>query len=226
MKPIIILLTVFLTLPIMSQEKIQPVISVTGEGIVKIVPDQVIINLTIENTGDDLIKVKAENDKSVDAVIKQLKQSGIADKDIQTKRVDMGKNYDYNTKQYQFRATQSITVLLRNLDKYESLVSNLLTHGLNRIDGIQFGSSKMDELMSEARVKAVQNAKKKAEEYAGALAQKVGKAVQIQEPGQGYNPPILRMAKMETAYDGGGQQTLAPGEMEVSVQVIVVFELL
>lgn len=137
----------------------------------------------------------------------------------------MGKSYDYNTKQYQYRATQSITVLLRQLDKYESLVSSLLTHGLNRIDGIRFGSSKMETLVEEARVKAVANAKLKAEQYAGALGQKIGKAIQIQEPGQHFNPPVLRMAKMEAAYDSGGQETLAAGEMEVSTSVIVIFEL-
>jgi|SRR5690554_5543276 uncharacterized protein YggE len=225
MKQLILLFTL-ITLPSMAQEKLHSVVSVSGEGIVKVIPDQVTLNLTIENTGENLLQVKSINDSSVDAVIKQLKNSGIAEKDIQTRRVDMGKSYDYNTKQYQYRATQSITVLLRQLDKYESLVSSLLTHGLNRIDGIQFGSSKMESLLEEARVKAMANAKLKAEQYAGALGQKIGKAIQIQEPGQHVNPPVLRMAKMEmAAYDSGGQETLAAGEMEISTSVIVIFEL-
>lgn len=220
-----LVLTVLLTLPMMSQEKIQPLVNVTGEGIVKIVPDQVTINLTVENSGKELIPVKNENDTAVDAILKQLKQMGIQEKDIQTQRVNLNKNYDYNTKEYQFRASQSITVLLRDLSKYDALITDLLTKGLNRIDGITFGSSKMDDLLRQARVKAIENAKEKATEYAGALNQKIGKAIQIQEPGQNYNPiPVYRAAKMES-FDAGGNQTLAVGELEITTSVIVAFEL-
>ena len=220
-----IVLAVLLTFPMMSQEKIQPLVNVTGEGIVKIVPDQVTINLTVENTGKELIPVKNENDTAVDAVLKQLKQMGIQEKDIQTQRVNLNKNYDYNTKEYQFRASQSITVLLRDLNKYDALITELLTKGLNRIDGINFGSSKMDDLLRQARVKAIHNAKEKATEYAGALNQKIGKAIQIQEPGQNYNPvPVYRVAKMES-FDASGNQTLAVGELEITTSVIVAFEL-
>ncbi len=229
MKKLIMVLLVLTSLQMMAQEKIQPLVTVMGEGTVKVVPDEVTIQVSVETQGKKALEVKTENDRSVDAVIQFLKRSGIDNKDVQTQQVRLNKNYDYNTKTYSYNATQSITILLKDIKIYDKTIAGLMDSGINRIDGINFGSSKMDALKSEARQNAIRDAKMKATEYSAVLNQTVGKAVQITELGQTPPMPIQRYKMMEMAQsDGnlGSGETLAVGEMTIKAQINVSFELL
>jgi len=227
MKKIIIVLLVLTNLQMMAQEKMQPLVTVMGEGTVKVVPDEVTIHVSVETQGKKALDVKTENDRSVDAVVQFLKKSGIDSKDVQTQQVRLNKNYDYNTKTYSYNATQSITILLKNIASYDKIIAGLMDSGINRIDGINFGSSKMEALKSEARQNAIRDAKMKATEYSGVLNQTIGKAVQITELGQTPPMPLQRYKVMSMAEgDLGGGETLAVGEMTIKAQINVSFELL
>ncbi len=226
-KSFIAVLLILATTQISAQEKLQPLVNVQGEGIVKVVPDQVSIRMSVESEGDDAQQVKRSNDKTVDGVLKYLKDQDLDAKDVQTQYVNLSKNYDYNTKTYSYKATQTITVLVRDLKKYDVLVTGLLNQGINRIDGISFGAKNMEALKSQARIKAVENARQKAEEYAGVLNQKIGKAIQINEISQGQIPePMYRGAFMQMEADQSSGETLALGEMAVKAQINVSFELM
>lgn len=225
MKKLITVLLLLIGTQMMPQEKLQSILNVTGEGIVKVVPDQVTIRMSVENRGDDPIALKTLNDKAVDGVLQHIKNSGVEAKDVQTQYVTLNKRYDYNTKTYSFQASQTITVLLKDLKKYDVLISGLMQREINRIDWIYFGSSKSDELQSQARKKAISNAKMKAEEYAIVLNQKIGKAIQINEQGSNTPPmPMYRTEAMMMSSYGGGE-TLAVGEMEITAKIQVIFEL-
>lgn len=210
----------------MSQNTITPLVEVSGEGIVNVVPDEVTIRLRVENTGNDARELKRENDKIVSDVLSFLKKQKIDDKYVRTEYIQLSKNYDYNTKSYHFAANQSISVKLTDLDKYETVMDGLLTSGINRIDGIMFSSSRSAELQSEARKKAVAHAKQKAVEYAGVLDQKIGKAISIRETAQSIPQPKMLRTTMAMEASSGGEQTMAPGEMEIRVVVYINFELL
>lgn len=207
-----------------AQNNLQSIVSVTGEGTVKIIPDQVAIRMSVENSGDDPVALKTMNDRAVNDVLNFIRQNGVDAKDVQTQHVNLNKRYDYNTKTYSYHANQTITVLLKDLKKYDGLISGLMTRGINRIDGISFGTSKLEELKADARKLAVSNAKAKAVEYAGVLNQTVGKAIQISE--QNYSPPVpfYRTEALAMSADSGGE-TLAVGEMEVKAMINIVFEL-
>ncbi len=92
-------------------------VNVTGEGIVKVVPDEVTVSVRVENTGENTKVLKEQNDVAINEVLKFLKKMGIADKDIMTEYINVNKNYDYNTKTYSFSANQSLSVKLRDLEK-------------------------------------------------------------------------------------------------------------
>lgn len=222
MKNIAIILMIALTSTMTAQTPPQPSVEVTGEGIVNVVPDQVTVNVRVENTGTNSRELKQRNDAIVSEVLQFLKQQGIADKYVKSDYVRLSKNYEYNTKTYNYVANQSLKIKLVDLKKYEVVMNGLLETGINRIDGISFSSSEIESLQSRARKNAVENAKMKAEEYASVLGQSIGKATQISEFQQINVPgPMLRNAM---AMDSeGAKQTLAPGEMEVSVRVNVRF---
>ena len=225
MKKLLLLFAFFTTFASFAQTVQQPMVQVVGEGTVTVVPDKVLIKARVEHTGKSATEVKKKNDSVVNQVIKYLKSEGIPAKNIQTDYIRLNKEYDYNAKEYFFSANQAISIHLDDLKKYETIMNGLLNSGLNRIDGIEFKTSKEDALNSEARKKAVLNAKMKAEEYAAALGQKIGPAFMINEvEGQHYQP-VYRVMKMESA-DSAQGETIAPGEMEVTVKVNVGFILI
>jgi uncharacterized protein YggE len=225
MKSISITIILLLTTVLMAQENFKPSVEVSGEGIVTVVPDEVSVSVRVENNGKNAKTLKQENDRIVNNVLVFIKSMGIADKYVKTEYVRLNKNYDYNTKSYSYVANQSISVKLTDLKKYEELMNGLMESGINRIDGINFSSSKMSELESEARKKAVAHAKLKAVEYAKVLDQGIGKAMSIRENIVSNNPTPMYKSVMMMDSEGGAQQTMAPGEMEIRVIVYIAFEL-
>ena len=103
-------------------------------------------------------------------------------------------------------------------------MNGLLDTGINRIQGIVFDASNRKELEKQARVKAIQNAKEKAQLYATTLGQQIGKAVHISEfqPHSGPAPMLRSYAMDEVVSDN----TVAPGQMDISIRLNLSFELL
>lgn len=224
-KTALILFTMLSVLTQAQEIKPIPTVNVAGEGKIKIVPDQVSITVGVESKGTNSAEVKKENDTKIDAVLKSIKKFGIAKEDYQTTRVALYPNYDYEKKKQTYSATQTVEVLLRDLSKYDALMSELTTTGVNRIDNVMFKSSQIKQLQSDARKLAVKDAKAKAEDFAAGLGQKIGKAVTVSDNSQGYEPPRPVMYKAMAMADGNAaeRETLAPGELEVIVNVTLSF---
>lgn len=227
MRSILILSILLSGLSLKAQHNpvIPPTVLVTGEGIVKVVPDQVLINSRIEHEGSNAQEIKKQNDAVVDRVIKYLRAQGIPEKNIKTDYINLIKNYDYNTKKYTYAANQSISIKLDDLKNYEKIMSGLLEQGLNRIDGIQFISSEIEKHTAEARRLAVLNARSKATEYVTPLDQSIGKAISISEVETNQFVPVYRQEMMKMSDASASQETIAPGEMEVKARVTIGFQL-
>ena len=107
-------------------------------------------------------------------------------------------------------------------------MEGLVNEGINRIDNVEFKSSKLLQLQSDARKLAIKDAKAKAEDFVSVLGQKVGKAIVISDNSQTYNPQprmyamkSMSMDKLESA----PRETLAIGEIEIIANVSVSFVL-
>ena len=163
----------------------------------------------------------------MDAILKFIKKAALAKEDFQTQRVSLQPNYDYEKKKHNYVATQSLQILLKDLSKYDELMEGLVNEGINRIDNVEFKSSKMKQLQSDARKLAVKDAKAKAEDFVSVLGQKVGKAILISDNSQSYTPQPRMYAMKTMAMDGveAPRETLAVGEIEITTNVSVSFML-
>lgn len=212
-----------------AQEKTPvPSVSVSGEGIVKVAPDRVLISVRVESQGKSAEEVKNQNDAVIDAVLKFCKKMNVDKKDVKTAYINLNKNYDYQTKKYSYIANQSLSILVTNMSNYSALMEGLMNVGINRIDGVDFQCSTMEMQQAEARKRAVKNAQQKAQEYAGALNQTIGKAIYISEDSVGRPMPNMLMKSMTADSEmagGGSLETIAPGEIEIRTTVQVAFEL-
>jgi uncharacterized protein len=228
MKKILLLSAALVSMAATSQIQVvdqKPQISVNGEGKVKAVPDQAHISIAIENKGSNATEIKKLNDQTTEKVVQFLKKFNLPKGDVQTQQVSLSPQYDYDRKKYTYIANQTIIVFLRDLGKYNDLMSGLVDTGINRINYITFETSKEEQFKSEARKLAMQDAKKKAEDYVSVLNQKVGKALTINDNTQVIFPRAEKfMVSMAAdAVGNGAPETLAIGEIEVTANVSASF---
>lgn len=229
MKNLVVTLLMLVSVMTYSQDQKQqvPQINVSGEGKIKVTPDQGIISLGVENTGKDAAEVKKANDIIIEKILKFIKQNNIPQSDFQTTNVSLYKNYDYEKKKYNYVANQTVSVTLKDLKKYDSFMMGITDTGVTNINGVEFKSSKMEVYEAEARKKAMLNAKQKALDYVSVLNQKVGKAILITDNSQAYYPqPMFKGAMRAEAMDAAApRETLAIGEIEIISNVQVAFVL-
>lgn len=223
----LVVLTLFVTMSHAQEQKQIPQVSVSGEGKIKVKPDQVVINFGVENVGKDAQEVKKLNDENVDKVVKFIKKFGIPSSDFQTTNVSLNRNYDYDKKKYNFQASQSITIILKDVTKYDALMMGLVDNGINNISNVEFKSTEIEKHKSDARKLAIKDAKKKAEDFVSVLGQKIGKALLITDNSANYYPPqpmykAMAMAAVADA-ESSSYETLAVGEIEVITNVSVSF---
>lgn len=226
-KAFLILFTLALTTAHAQYVKPDPQISVSGEGKVKVTPDQAFISISVETKGNNATDVKKQNDATVEKVVQYLKRSKLQQADIQTKRVSLQPQYDYDKKKYNYNATQTIDIMLRDLSYYDTLMEGLVDSGINRINTVEFKSSRLEQHESEARKLAMQNARQKAQDYVSVLGQKAGKAILISDNTQVYHPqPVMyEMAMDKSAGNAAPRETVAIGEINITANVSVSFML-
>lgn len=224
-KAIIILMMLLVSVSQAQDLKQIPMINVSGEGKIKVEPDQVLISISVETKGVNGTDVKKENDAKMDAVLKTIKKANILKEDFQTQRVSLNPNYDYEKKKNYYLATQTVQILLKDLSKYDTLMEGIVEAGINRINNVEFKTSKLTQLQSDARKLAVKDAKAKAEDFVSVLGQKVGKAITISDNSSSYNPPPIMYGRMKetSTSDSSPRETLAVGEIEIIVNVSVSF---
>jgi len=201
-----------------------PTVEVIGEGIVYATPDMVNISISIEKEGLDLKNLRQKNGEAVAQVL-QLLSKELPMENFQTSYVSLYKD-DYN-KLNKYRVVQNINIKLEDISKYDNLMNAIFDTGVNRIDGISFGVKNKEKLLQEARIAAIDDARKKALLYAVSLDQNIGKAIQIKEVNSHFNDiqPVERMSKMSLG-STGSDNTLAVGKIAIEAQVNVAFELL
>ena len=229
MKKLALILTFMFAAMTQAQEiKHIPMVNVQGEGKIKVTPDQACVTISQETKGLTAIEVKKENDSKIDAILKFIKKMNIPQTDYLTQRVNLNPNYDYEKKQQEYIASQTVSILLKDLSKYDILMDGLIKAGVNKIDNVDFKTSKLVQLQSDARKLAIKDAKLKAEDFVSVLGQKIGRAYTISDNSQNFNPqPVMYASIKSTMNDASGApiQTLAAGEIEVLVNVSVSFVL-
>jgi len=87
-KLLAIIFVVFITWSILAQQSQmfdnRPTISVNGEAVVKVQPDEISITFGIETWDKNVMVAKQENNEIMKRAVTAIKEAGIEDNDIQT----------------------------------------------------------------------------------------------------------------------------------------------
>jgi uncharacterized protein YggE len=120
-----------------------------------------------------------------------------------------------------YTATNSVEVTIRALDAAGKVVSAATGAGANQLYGLRFELEDPAGLQTEARKKAVEDARARAERLAELAGVKLGPAVSIIETDSGGGPaPMFAMAKMESS-----AAPIERGEVTVVSTVQIVYSL-
>ncbi|MBN2753363.1 MAG: SIMPL domain-containing protein [Candidatus Goldbacteria bacterium] len=208
-------------------------ITVTGMADVKAVPDRAIISFGVNSDSKEIEAAKKDNDTKTKKIFEALKQNGVDEKDIQTDRISIQPRYDYSGKQVLvgYTVTKNITVLLRSLEAYETVVAGILQAGSNYLNGMEFIVSEKRKYADEARALALKAAQEKAKAMAASLGSVTGKPLAIEELQTEQQPyraagkmaANVMMNSVTAESESGG--TLSAGTVKISAGVMVKFEL-
>ena len=181
-----------------------PAISVTGEATVSVPPDQAQIDGGVTSDAKTAREASEANNAAMGKVLLALKGAGIDEKDYQTSRLSLQPQYAPNRSGPSpvtgYRASNRVTVKLRDVTKVAGIIDVLVGAGANELGGINFVVSQASKLLDDAREKAIADARRKAEIYAKAAGVTLGEPLGISEDG-GSGPPVFR-SKMAAPHGG------------------------
>jgi uncharacterized protein len=221
-RPLLALLVAAAALAPMSAQAVDKLVTVSGEATVAVAPDAVIIRVGVSSLGKTAREATDANSQKMTAVLASIKDSGLADRDVQTSRLSLQPQYDTSkpgpARLQGFQVTNQLTVKIRDIDKLPTILDKAIGAGANEMSGIEFVVSEQSKLLDQARDEAIADARRKAALYAQAAGGKLGHVVSIIE--EGATPPARPMASLRAS-----AVPVAPGERELRAVVSVSYEL-
>ena len=206
-----------------AAERIDKLVTVTGEGTASAVPDNAVIRLGVSSQGKTARAASDANAKEMTVVLAAIKDSGVADRDIQTTSLSLQPQYEPNKtgapRLIGFQANNQVTVKIRDIGALPTVLDRAIAAGANEMSGIEFVVSEQTKLLDKARAAAIADAHRKAELYANAAGMKVGRVMAISEEGAAPQPRPYQ------AMRAGAAAPIAPGEQMLRAVVTVSYEL-
>lgn len=188
-------------------------------------------------TVSDKVKETAVNsvNTKMTALIKSIKDYGIADADIKTETVSVyqlpvaipqaqGMMYPVPPQPVgngDWQASNSISITLRDLTKASGFSDLLNKSGATNVYGPNLTVDQTSGSNTDLLSQAVDDARKKAEAIAKSGGQTIGKMINVQESGVSYPMPMMATRDIS----GGTTTPIQPGTSTLYKSVTVVFEL-
>ncbi len=208
-----------------------PTITVSGLGKVTVKPDEAIVTLGVSTENTSLQRAYKIHTEDMNAVIQAIKAIGIDSDDIQTTSYRVNPVYSQERNQPRnrlkpigYRVSHQVNAKVRDLKLLGNVIDAAMKNEMTVFNGIQFASSRKDEIQQEARAKAVLDARDRAEIMAMNLNVKLGRVLKIIESGQAYPMPTQSFMMAEARSMSVPQ--IEPGTLEIQATCQVIFEIL
>jgi uncharacterized protein len=204
-------------------------VTVQGSGQVQGVPDTLTAGVAIEFTAPDVTAAMNQTNDRQQAVINALVGAGLDRKDISTTEVTLEPQYsgpapNGTASITGYRATNAIQVKIHPTDAASRLLALIVGTGgdATRIGSVSYSIADDSQLVKDARARAFNDAKNRADQYAQLSGLRLGKVLSISEatgntPIAGGPPAPPRAMPTEVP--------LEPGQQTVNFSVTAVWEL-
>lgn len=202
-------------------------IQVTGKSEREVTPDEIYVQIVI-NEKD--LKLKNTVEQKEKEMIRTLRSLDIdVDKDLKMDNMSSGYQ-DYFLKKGQPRTTAVYQLKLNGAAQLGVVFQAMEQIGISNMSIVRQSHSQIKQIQQQMRIEAVQNARAIADELAGALGQKAGKAVYIMDYNNDFYFPVARsenmlMAKAAGAMDEAYQTPLEFKDIKLTYNVTIKFAL-
>jgi len=198
-----------------------PQIIVTGEGVVKVTPDQAWITIGAESRSKISKDAQQRNAEAMSAVQQKLATFGIPKDAIKTTAIDLQMEFDFaNGKQMPrgYVARNTIEVRVDDLAKLGDVLDAVVGSGATAIQGLRFDAKQREQLEGSALQAAVKNALAKAQAIAAGAQRAIDRVIRIEESSSAQDGP--RPMMMERSFAKADASTpVAAGELEIRAHV-------
>lgn len=205
-------------------------VTVVGSGEVKGVPDTLTADIGIETTAPEATAAMNQASERQRAVLDALAARGIDSKDIRTTAVSLQPQYGDAVGSAPpavngYRATNSVSVTLRELEGASATLATVVNAGGNstRINSVSYSIDDDSQLVTDARARAFNDARDRAQQYADLAGLTLGKVVSISEDAGATPQPMPGPAPRNAPM--AADVPLQPGEQTVGFTVTAVWEL-
>jgi uncharacterized protein YggE len=216
-----------------SEASSDRLVTVTGEGVVRVIPDQATVRFGIATRNDDPEEARRQNAETARETMNAVRELGIDERKLrlETLQLQPVREYDPETRRPEdkgFEALRDLVVELEDLELLPTLISQIIQKGANRLNGVTYGLKDRETIRDQALVEAVTRARHKATLMASTLGGELGPVRRLNEQSIDMPFPMVRMAadqammmaKSEAAPE---PEAYAAGEMEVRAVVQVTF---
>ena len=201
-------------------------VTVIGSGQVQGVPDTLTADVGIEFTAPDVTTAMNQTNDRQQAVINALVGAGVDRKNISTTAVNLQPQYSNpepagTATISGYRATNAISVKIHPTDAASKLLTLIVSTGgdATRITSVSYSIADDSQLVKDARARAFQDAKNRADQYAQLAGLQLGKVLSISEASG--SAPVAGAPPRSMA----APVPLEPGQQTVSFSVTAVWEL-
>jgi uncharacterized protein YggE len=203
-------------------------VKVFGSSIVRVTPDTALIVIAVSRLEKQPKDAFANARRGAQAVHGYLQLAGV--KEFGSSRVTLSQESRYTNGQNRFVGYQAkigYSIVLRNLDRVEEILTGLIDAGANELTSVTFQTTRLKEVRADARRRAVAAAREKAELYCASAGVSVGRVVALEDA----NPEALSgrsesyVSKEPVVDDPGELKAIDPGAITVGAAVNVLFEI-
>lgn len=203
----------------------EPVVVVSGEGVVKSPPDRAWVTVATESRSKNPKEAQSQNATTMTAVQQKLAGLGIAKDAIRTLSYDLQLESDWvNGRQVPrgYVARNLIEVRLDDLARVGEVIDAAVTGGANAIHSVRFDLKDRESLERQALRRATADARQRAEAAAAGAGATIGRVIRIEEPGRSVYPQPVPMTMARAAMaDERAQTPVIPGEIEIRASVVL-----
>lgn len=203
-------------------------ITVSGIGSVAVKPDVVRLTIGVSERAATVGDAQKLVSTKAIAITDALKKAGVKAEDIQTSGYNIFPEYRYENNQPPILTGYSVSnqfdVVIRDVDGAGKVIDAASAAGANQISGISFSVENNAKVLEQARLAAMEDARKTADQLATGGKVQVGSVVRVLEQSQNVAPKVANFAEARSAVAASGAgTTIEAGQFKVVVNVEVTF---
>ena len=204
-------------------------ITVTGFGKARANPDRASVNVGVIVAEEDITRAVEESNEIIARITDAVMALGVDEADIQTTNFSIWADEQWNREtglrmeERLYRVESTIQINVNDTKKIGGILEASIASGANNVYGLNFGIQDPRSLAAEARVRALDDTRQRAQHIAQELGVTLGKVQRVVDISGASMMPFFESGRSDMG--GGGAPPISEGSMTVAVSMEVTYEI-